>query len=302
MFYALIIISLLVIALVIKNLLQKQQIKSLIKQLQRSQAENNYQKVYYTSKDVHMEQLAWHINELIDHKKAIQADQIRQEHALKEAIASMSHDLRTPLTAINGYLQLLGQTPLSEKQRAQLMAATERADHLEKLINNFFALSIVESAEESFTLLPVNVNELIEEVAVSFYDQFQNKSIKPTFNLNDELVVLADETAAYRVIENIILNAIQHLTIADQREQTELQIDLVNEGKWAVLTVKNTFIDTTVDEVKVFNHFYTGDHSRKNKGGLGLAIVKRLMEKMAGDVRVQVTDETFIIVCNFKLA
>lgn len=302
MFYALIIISLLVIALVIKNLLQKHQIKSLIKQLQRGQTENNYQKVYYTSKDVHMEQLAWHINQLIDHKKAIQADQIRQEHTLKEAITSMSHDLRTPLTAINGYLQLLAQTSLTEKQRKHLIAANERANHLEKLINNFFALSVAESADESLTLLPVNLNELIQEVAVSFYDQFQSQSIEPQFNLNDELVVLAEETALYRVIENIILNAIQHLTFTDLKEQIVFQIDLESDGQWAVLTVKNTVIDEAVDETKVFNHFYTGDRSRKNKGGLGLAIVKRLMEKMSGQVRVHITGDLFMIVCQFKLA
>lgn len=214
----------------------------------------------------------------------------------------MSHDLRTPLTAIIGYLQLLEKEKLSENERAYLAAAHQRAQHLEKLINNFFALSVVETNGDNFTLTKVNLVGLVQEVAFAYYDDFQDLSIEPQFKLAKEPVsVLADEAASYRVIENINLNALQHSTLHSLHDDAHFKFELMTKENWAILSVTNTIAKESIDAGKVFQRFYTGDISRKNKGGLGLTIVKSLMEKMDGEVDGLIKDELFTIVCRFKL-
>src|SRR5690625_6219026 len=104
----------------------------------------------------------------------------------------MSHDLRTPLTATIGYLQLLDKENLSHKQQEYLNAANQRAQHLEKLINNFFALSVVEAGDNSLSLKEINLVELVQEVAFAFYDNFQDLSIdRKSTRLNSSHVAIS---------------------------------------------------------------------------------------------------------------
>ncbi|HLS20619.1 MAG TPA: HAMP domain-containing sensor histidine kinase [Bacillota bacterium] len=302
MIYVVLITSVFAVIFFLKYIWLRREVKILSQQLQRGHVEKNYQKVYYSSKNESIEQLASQINDLIQHKRDIQASEIRKENSLKEEIASMSHDLRTPLTATIGYLQLLDKENLSHKQQEYLNAANQRAQHLEKLINNFFALSVVEAGDNSLSLKEINLVELVQEVAFAFYDNFQDLSIEPQFKMTSEsVIIMADEAASYRVIENIVLNALQHSTLHDLRDKANFELELVTEENWAILSVTNTFANGSVDVEKVFQRFYTSDVSRKNKGGLGLTIVKRLMEKMDGEVDVFIKNDLFTVVCRFKL-
>lgn len=213
----------------------------------------------------------------------------------------MSHDLRTPLTAIIGYLQLLEKEPISDHQQKYLTTAYQRANHLKKLIDNFFSLSRVDAAEQPLNINQINLTGLVQEVIFTFYDQFQELSLEPQFNLTEESIfVLADETATYRVVENIVLNALQHSTLHGQVSPPNFYVQLKVKENNAVFSITNSLIDESVDETKVFQRFYTSDHSRHKKGGLGLTIVKHLMAQMGGDVEVSIKKDLFTITCYFK--
>src|SRR5690625_2351030 len=290
--YIAMIMSILAIIFFINYFLQKHQIKLLKQQLQSGQDRKNYQKVYYSSKDKSLEQLASQINDLIQYKKDIQAAGIRKEIDIKDAIASMSHDLRTPLTSIIGYLQLLEKADLPQQEQKYVLAALRRAQHLEKLINNFFSLSAIDSVDDTLSITRIDLREVVQEVIFTFYDNFQEISIEPQFMFPDNRVdIIADQAATYRVIENIVLNALQHMTLNSLSNEANFSVDLVTEEQWATLSITNTFSNRNLAEEKVFQRFYTEDSSRRNNGGLGLAIVKSLMEKMAGKVDVIIKDD-----------
>lgn len=227
------------------------------------------------------------------------------ETALKEAISGMSHDLRTPLTAIIGYLQLVDNDDLSENERAEyLRIAQKRAIHLQKLINNFFALSVVETDDYPLRLETLKLNSIIQEAILSYYDEFQAANIEPHIELSSEdIYINADQVACKRVIENILLNAIRHYTTNNEREEPLITVQLRTDHELAIVEVKNRMKDTTtIQKEKLFERFYTGDRTRAGHGGLGLTIVQSLMAKMNGHVMINIEDGQFVITCTWKLA
>src|SRR5699024_4250166 len=130
---------------------------------------------------------------------------------LKHAIAGMSHDLRTPLTSITCYLQLLENNQLStEKRNEYLQIAQNQSVRLQKLINDFFTLSVIDSSDHPVHLERNEINTLVKESLLTFYDQFHAKQIDLVTNLTHEVcLVMVDEQACRRILENIFSNIIQ---------------------------------------------------------------------------------------------
>lgn len=296
-------LGLIIVLLFIKNSLQKRELQLFLKQLEDQMESMENDPLYIQSQNKITKQLASQINRLIQKKQDVKAKQLKQDQYLKEAITSMSHDLRTPLTAILGYLRLLKKEDLTEQQENYIIAAYSRANYLEKLIDNFFSLSELEAKEYPLTLKPLNLTNLLQEVLVNFYDDFQRLLITPQFDIPKKNVsIIADEMATYRVIENIILNALQHHSTQRSDLLKQFHLSLKVKDKQAILSLTNTFDPHTVDETKIFQRFYTGDHSRQTSGGLGLSIVKHLMQQIYGDVEVFTDKDLFTIVCYFKLS
>lgn len=305
MIYGLILISCCAIFLLLRLLFYKKQVQSIVNQLEHYQTKETDMKIAVSVTNKLLERLAYNINGVIDKKRETTASKIRMERSLKEAIAGMSHDLRTPLTAIIGYLQLVENEDLSEEQRKEyLHIAHKRAIRLQKLINNFFALSVAEADDYPLNLETVKLNSIVQETLLSYYDEFQAANIEPHIELVDkDIFVMADEVACKRVIENILLNAIQHSTLGHQTEESPLTIQLGVEQQQAQLTVQNNVKDQIdIADNKLFERFYTGDHTRAGHGGLGLTIVQSLMTKMQGQVIAEVKDRKFIITCLWKKA
>ena len=128
---------------------------------------------------------------------------IRQEHYLKETISNISHDLRTPLTSLIGYLQLLQKTNLTVEQTEYLNISISRGKYLQTLINDFYDITVLENKNSIPNLTKINLNTIITEIVLSFTEQFEQKKITPTINfLNTSTYVLADETMLKRIITN----------------------------------------------------------------------------------------------------
>ena len=248
--------------------------------------------------DKEIEGLGVEINRLIDRYIVQNKKRITFEKEQKRAIASMSHDLRTPLTSILGYIQLAEEEETSpEEKQEMLRIAKERAERLEVLLKDFFELSIIESAEHQLKLENIQLKQLIIEVLMSFYDRFHENNMEPTIELPDaEMMILADKSAISRVIENLIINAITH-------SDGNIVIRMEQEGKYVRLIIKNTAENLTkLDVERMFDRFYTGDRARSGKStGLGLAIVKSLMEKMNGSITAELVQNELVIICEWTI-
>ncbi|MBO1003887.1 sensor histidine kinase [Pseudogracilibacillus auburnensis] len=280
------------------HLLQtRRQIKQLSFQLQRYNREETSMKVNLSTANKSLEDLAIIINETIDKKTESEVISNQMQKELKRAVASMSHDLRTPLTSIIGYLQLINDKNISEEQREEyLHIVLKRTSRLHTLIDNFFSLSIVDSEEYLLQPKKTLLNTLLQEILLSYYDEFTTAGKEPTIHIVEEnLFVLIDETAFKRIVENVLLNAIQH-------SNGNITIELKKEDHCVLFEVTNTIKpDDTPDIKHIFDRFYTTDRARNHGNGLGLSIVQRLMNKTNGQVKAEINKDEFNIVCTWHL-
>lgn len=297
---ALIVTLVLIAIFVIARLLAlKKEMNNMIAQLRKYNNRQTDKKIDLSLFDKNLEQLGTEVNKLMDLYVDENRKRTRFEKELKQMIANMSHDLRTPLTSITGYIQMAEKENIPPEERGELLAiAKSRAKRLESLLNEFFELSVIESNDYLLKSEGINLRNVTIEVLMSFYDRFQEKGIEPVLSITDEDVfIYGDTSAAARVMENLFANAIKH-------SEGKIQISLQEQNGTVRLMVKNDASSLTDEDVRrMFDRFYMADQSRTGKStGLGLSIVKSLMEKMGGKVTAKLKDEQLSIICEWKSA
>src|SRR5699024_124243 len=296
MIYIIIIGSVLLFALLIRVIFVQKEMQRMTRELKRIRTTGTDERLQITLGHQVTEDLAVEINGFIEAKQKVQREAIRSEKELTEMITSMSHDLRTPLTAIIGYVQLLEKPELNFQERAQYTSIIHgRASQLQALIQSFFALSAIQSGQENLETDPIDIKELVQEAALSYYDTFKESGKSVVFDLpQGKTFIIGDHTACKRIVENIVLNAIQHST-----DTVKISVEAVDEE--VSFCVQNTIeIEGSLDEARLFDRLYTGDSTRKYHRGLGLPIVDRLMEQMHGRVEVEMENGMFLICCTWQ--
>jgi len=276
----------------------KKELKKIGKQLQAYNKQRTNKKIDMALLDENIENLGVEINQLIDLHVREKRERIRVENELKQTIANMSHDLRTPLTSILGYIQMAESDEIPETERKEYISiAKKRAIRLEALLTDFFELSVIESTDYLLRSEKINIKNLAIDTLMSFFDRFNEKDIKPTIHiLENNLYVNSDKSAITRVIENLISNSLKH-------SDGNIMISLEEKDSRARLIVKNDAHSLTEKEVdRMFNRFYMADKSRTGKNtGLGLSIVKSLMDKMNGTITGHLHDGKLSIICEWQL-
>lgn len=194
---------------------------------------------------------------------------------LKEAITNISHDLRTPLTAIYGYLKLLQNEECSEAGKTYLTAVENRTKAMKQLTEELFQYTLAASDSEKLMIEAINLNGILESCISSYYAVLKQNNIIPEIKIPDKKVFcMGNENALTRVLGNMISNAIKY-------SDGDMKITLSENGE---ITVSNMAYG--LDEIQVgrlFDRFYTVETARKSTG-LGLAISKTLIEKMNGSI------------------
>lgn len=297
MLYVAIIQVLIIIFFLIRLFSLKKEVKKITGQLQIYNNRKSNKKICMSLIDKDIENLGLEINKLIDLYVTENRKKIRFEDEQKQAIENMSHDLRTPLTSILGYIQMAEANDVTEYERTELLSiAKNRAKRLNTLLEEFFELSVIESSNYLLKTERINIKNITTDILMSFYDRFNEKHLEPIINLpENDVFIVSDESATTRVIENLISNAITH-------SDGNIIINLEEKDSTARLIVKNDAHFLTEENARrMFDRFYLADQSRSGKSaGLGLSIVKSLMEKMNGTINGQLHDGQLSIFCEWK--
>lgn len=245
-----------------------------------------------TSIDKDVENLIQSINLIFDSKQKIVAEKKENEEKLRASITNMSHDLRTPLTSIIGYLQMIKSEKQSEGDKKEYIEIVERrTKSLQQLINSFYDLSRIEGNEYKFNYKKVNLsNVLCENIAV-FYNDFINNNIEPIIEVEENIKeIISDNVAISRIFSNLIGNMIKH-------GGNFVKITLKQEDNLIVTEFINNVTEVTEENLdKLFDRFYTVDNSMSDKNtGLGLYITKILVERLGYFIDAKIEEENLII-------
>ena len=238
-----------------------------------------------SSRDPYMRKLASEIN--------VQLRQLRKERRryqqgdleLKEAVTNISHDLRTPLTAICGYMDLLEREEKSENVERYLSQIENRVEALKNLTEELFRYSVITSSQNLKPEL-LDLVRALEDSLLSFYGVMQEKGIQPEINLPEEPVCRAlDPAALNRIFSNIISNAMKY-------SDGDFSVTMEDDGR---ITFANTAKELDPVAVgKLFDRFYTVEANR-NSTGLGLSIAKLLTERMGGRIEAEYQESRLYI-------
>lgn len=294
--YLVIISSILAFIFLSHLLFIKKELKNILNQLKNYNIRKTEKKIDITLLDKDIEKMTIEINNLIDLHALSNIEKKSAERELKQAIANISHDLRTPLTSILGYIQLIEKPEVTDEERKEYLAiAKDRAKRLQILLNDFFELSVIESVDYSLKLGKLGLNSIVEEIVINLYDKFNEQQIVPSIKIpQEQMNIIGDESAIKRVIENLVINAIRYsdgnVSITLERNNTKIN-----------LTISNDVKDITEKDVELFfNRFYTADQTRSGKGtGLGLSIAKALMDKMNGKLSAELKDSWLYVKCSW---
>ncbi len=252
-------------------------------------AEDTNTLITVSSGDRHVRRLAADINEELrilrrQRRKFMQGDQ-----ELKEAVTNISHDLRTPLTAISGYLELLEKEEKSETVTRYLAFIENRTEALKSLTEELFRYTVASSSEK-MKLEAVDIRTVLEECLLNFYGEMERKGITPEIHMTDHAVIRQlNASALSRIFGNILQNALKY-------SDGDLSVTLKGSGE---ILFSNTA--SCLDQVqtgKLFNRFFTVENAR-NSTGLGLSIAKMLVEEMGGKISAAYGENRLSILIRF---
>ncbi len=205
---------------------------------------------------------------------------------LKAAITNISHDLRTPLTAICGYLELLERVDKSVEITRYLNIISERAELMKSLTEELFRYSVILAENSDVKTEDIAVNRVLEDCIIGFYTALSNRGIHPVINIpENDVIRKGDRSSLSRIFSNIISNAVKY-------SDGDLEITMTGD---CTITFVNTAKSLTVVQVeRMFDRFYTVQAAR-NSTGLGLSIARTLAERMGGTISAEYHDEKLMI-------
>ncbi|KOS68776.1 histidine kinase [Lysinibacillus contaminans] len=246
------------------------------------------EKLLVFTDDKELQKLLVAINQLLEAKQITQADYLKVEMSMRKMLANVSHDLKTPLTVVLGYVEMLHTDhALSEEERRALLTKVQlKTNEVIELIHKFFDLAKLESGDKEIELTRINMNEVCQENILAFYDLLTAKGFSVHIDIPEKpIYALGNTDVLSRVLNNLISNAITYgddgktLGMTLRSDEKAVSIDIWDKGKG----ISESHID------KVFERMYTLEDSRNRLyqgSGLGLTITKRLVEALGGEIHL----------------
>ena len=231
-------------------------------------------------------------------KKAVE-EETKSQNMKTELVSNVSHDLKTPLTGIKNYIELLQDSTLDEDTRNKyLQTLNQYSDRLSRLIEDLFEVSKVNSGNIQLELVDLNIIALIEQAQAECLDLLENRQLQVIFNAPEHPIILSlDGDKTYRIFENLYTNISKYAL-----SNTRVYIDIEETENEVSITFKNiseTQMNFVPDEI--VDRFVRGDKSRHESGsGLGLAIVKSFTEVQNGRFHIEIDGDLFKAIVTFK--
>ena len=275
MAYLCAILAVTALALGIKVLSMRRAAQQIVRELSEKLSEDTNTLICLSTSDRQMRRLAAALNRELRTLRAQRLRYRQGDRELKDAITNISHDLRTPLTAICGYLELMEREPLGDSAARYLERISQRAEAMKALTEELFRYSVVLSTAEDMTAEPVDLNAALEQAAADFYAALTGRGIQPVIRMPAQRVVRSlDRAALSRILSNLFSNALKY-------SDGDLEVTLTERGE---IAFSNGARDLDPVQVgRLFDRFFSLEAAR-NATGLGLAIAKTLVEKMDGTI------------------
>ncbi|GGD72888.1 sensor histidine kinase [Paenibacillus nasutitermitis] len=292
MFYIVLIVIL--AALIIQSIYlvyYKNQIKDIGNQLSFISEHHSFKMIQTQIRPKEIHKLIDLCNEMLQNQRKLQQDFTRKKEEINATIMSLSHDLRTPLTSLDGYLQLAERSENVKEKTKYVMMAKTRMKQMITLVDELFLYTKLKNPEYNIELERIDVIKVLNTRLFTFIDDFLRIGYEPNIYISETpLFIEGNESALERVFENIVKNYFVHsegpLSIRYEEKQNEVLFHFSNALK------RNQLLDLD----QIFTRFYKEDPARTNQSsGLGLFIVKSLMEKMNGYVQADLKDNQLCI-------
>ncbi|MFQ8899729.1 MAG: sensor histidine kinase [[Clostridium] scindens] len=231
-------------------------------------------------------------------KKAVD-EEVKIQRMKTELITNVSHDLKTPLTAIITYVNLLKEEKDEEKRQDYTQVLERKSLRLKVLIEDLFEISKASSKNVTLDIMDIDVSNLFKQVKLELEDKIQGAGLELRCSYPEEkLIAPLDSQKTYRIFENLLVNIIKY-----SMPNTRVYIEIVREGQEAVVKMKNiSAAELNFDSEEITERFVRGDSARNTEGsGLGLAIVKSFTELQGGKLKISTEADLFKVELRFRL-
>lgn len=292
-----IILIFLLIAAMVALLSYKRQLRALTGQMAQLDAQRSNGRLSISSGDAALVRLAVEVNKLYDEMDAQRAAHIAAMDDIRQSMANISHDLRTPLTSILGYLKLLKSgTAGAEQQSRYLSIAFDKADALNRLINQLFELTNLQAGNYPLELERLDANELLSEAVAALYEPLTACHAQPNIILSQTpLYIIADRQAVTRIFDNLLENIIKYST-------GRVEIESKAENGAALFRFSNQTQLVLDDAQQLFQRSFTANHARNSEStGLGLSIVQEFCQLTNGALGCSLHEQQLVISIRWNL-
>ena len=285
-FYLFLIVLFLLIILIIKNIIMKNEISNISESLLNILKSDTNNLITIGTNDKNLIQLANILNKSLKDLRTLELEYKNGNQELKSSITNISHDLRTPLTAIRGYLDLIDSKNLNKKQINYLKVIDSKVKDLTELTEQLFDFSKSIDIQNKVKKENICINDILEESIVSFYSLFKEHNITPKIEIcNEKVVRLLNENMLKRIFENIISNAIKY-------GKNDFNVKLYSNGKIEFSNKTDTLDSISLE--KIFTRYYTVKSAKKSNG-IGLSIAKQLVDLSDGQIKAIYKNSNLII-------
>ena len=237
------------------------------------------------------------LNDLLELRRKEKQYYQEKETLIADTYTNLSHDIRTPLTSLDGYFQLMEACENVEEQRRYLNIIHERIHSLNEMLEELFMFTKLKNESYSLELTPCCINRILKETVFSYYDDWVRREIQPDIQITEEqLYIDGNKQGLSRIIQNVIKNGLDH-------GEKKIRIVLKREQNRAVLRISNQVTASEqIDIEHVFDRFYKADAARsKTSTGLGLSIAREFVRRMNGEIGAKIEENEFIVEMSFPI-
>ena len=290
LYSVIVVLSILVITLLIRVVTTNIELKNITRELKEITEKDTNLLLSTSSGDKSIKILVDSLNKELKKLLSLKREYSKGIFDVKKSAENIAHDIRTPLTAIKGYVDLLEKEELSEEGRKYLEIIKGRVDYMKEMTDELF-LSLSMKSRGVLNLSNIDAKSILEEALVSYYNEFKKKGMSPSLMTpNEKVIIKADSKALYRVYSNIISNALKY-------GEGEFKVEMDEKGN-TIFSNLAPNIDS-VEANKLLNRYYTISDA-KASSGIGLSISKEILQEMGGELKVKLENQRLYISIIYK--